>query len=90
MTKKKENFKKKFQEVASTDYLEKIKKAILKDEAEIKKIDFDLKNILEVNTPLIQFLISVKKFATSRNIDLNIKNMPFSGDKILNLYKIEI
>ena len=87
---KKKIFKKKFQEVAEVQYLTKIQKEILKNLQHIERFEFDLKSVLEVKTPLIQFLISVKKYARTESIDFEIKNIPFSGKEILELYGLTI
>ena len=87
---KKKNFKKKFPEVAEVQYLTKLQKEILKDLQNIEKFEFNLESVLEVKTPLIQFLISVKKYAQTKSIDFEIKNIPFSGKEVLELYGLTI
>ena len=87
---KKKIFKKKLQEVAEVQYLTKTQKEILKNLQHIERFEFDLKSVLEVKTPLVQFLISVKKYAQTENIDFEIKNIPFSGKEILELYGLTI
>ena len=87
---KNEIFHKKFQEVPNFDYLKKIKKEILKDEKKIKGVEFSLKSVIEVDTPLLHFLLSLKQYMTKQKKSFSLSNMPFSGDELMKLYDIKL
>lgn len=83
-------FEKKIQEVPNIDYLKKLQKEILKQEEKIKGIKFDLKNVIEFNTPLLQFLVSLKKYTAVKGKSFELLKIPYSGEDLVKLYKIDV
>ncbi|MBN1969037.1 MAG: hypothetical protein JXR48_02375 [Candidatus Delongbacteria bacterium] len=90
MTKRSVNYIEKLQENVTINHLKKMQSDLLIKKHELEKIEFDLANILEFSTPLLQFLISVKKFSEKHQIRFEVCNIPFSGEDMLKLYNLEL
>lgn len=83
-------FKKTFQEVPNIEYLKQVQKDILEHNAKIKEFNFNFKNVIEFDTPLLQFILAVKKHAKANNQAISISRVPYSGENLLELYDVTI
>ncbi len=80
----------KFPETVDSKFLEKTKKQLLDNKKDEKKYEITLKDVIEFDTSLFQFLVSVKKYTKENNIELTIKDIPHDGEKLLELYGYEM
>jgi len=90
MTIKESIYSRKLQEVPNIEYLKKIQKEILIGSDDIKGYEFNLKSVIEFDTPLLQFLLSVKRYAGENKKSFEVKNIPFSGEDLLKLYNLHL
>ena len=80
----------KFPETVDAKFLEKTKKAILKDADKIDEYEFVFKEVLEFDTSLFQFLIATKKYISENGMKITFKEIPHEGQKLFELYEYKI
>ena len=80
----------KFPETVDAKFLEKTKKAILKDADKIDEYEFVFKEVLEFDTSLFQFLIATKKYISENGMKITFKEIPEEGQKLFELYEYKI
>jgi len=87
---KKEILTEKFPEIPNINYLKKLRSNILKKGKKVTQYEFSLGGIIEFNTPVLQFLLSVKKYALANNIQYIIKDISEEGKKLLSLFDCKL